>query len=240
MIESGTLLTVRGLNAGYGDVNVLNGIDLHVDPGEIVVVLGPNGAGKTTLMRAVAGVIPHTGEIALRGEPVLRARPDQILNRGVSLIPQGRGTFSELTVVDNLRVGAISRRDQAEVMTDMDRWFSVFPRLAERRGQIAGTLSGGEQQMLAIARAMMSRPSLLMCDEVSLGLAPRIVQELFETLREVNEELETGLLLVEQNAELAMDIASRVYILDVGSVASSGPVDQFKESDDIRRAYLGY
>ena len=234
------LLETRGLRAGYGSGEVLHEIDLAVDPGEIVVVLGANGAGKSTLMNAIAGVIPHVGELEVDGRLVSKVSPDQMLQLGVSLVPQGRGTFAAMSVEDNLRIGATTRTRRADVEEDMDRWYEVFPRLAERREQVAGTLSGGEQQMLAISRALMARPRLLMCDEVSLGLAPRIVQELFGTLREVNAQMGTALLLVEQNAELAMEIAARVYLLEVGSVAASGTAAAFAENDDIRRAYLGY
>jgi len=234
------LLDVSGLRAGYGAANVLHGIDLHVDPGETVVVLGANGAGKTTLLRAVAGLIPHTGTIAVEGRRVTRTRPDLMLARGIGLVPQGRGTLTDMTVRDNLRVGATTRTDRAEIAEDIDRWFTVFPPLGNRRAQVAGTLSGGEQQMLAIARAMMARPRLLLCDEVSLGLAPVVVQEVFRVLAELNATSGTALLLVEQNAELALDLASRVYLLEVGTVVSSGSSESFRSNDAIRRAYLGY
>ena len=234
------LLEVCGLRAGYGPVNVLQDVDLTVGTGEVVVVLGANGAGKTTLMRAVSGLIPHTGKLLVDGVVVRNPRPDQMLSRGVSLVPQGRGTLTALSVRDNLRVGATGLADRSQVDVEIDRWFTIFPRLAERHDQVAGTLSGGEQQMLAIARALMSRPRLLLCDEISLGLAPIIVTDLFDTLREVSAESETALLLVEQNAELALAIASRVYLLEVGSVAASGTAASFRESNDIRKAYLGY
>jgi len=234
------VLDIQGLRAGYGAANVLHGIDLTVDPGEIVVVLGANGAGKTTLMRAITGLIGHTGSIAVDGVAVGRIRPDIMLRHGIGLVPQGRGTLTNMTVRDNLLVGAVTRTAKAEVAADVERWCEVFPRLGRRMNQIAGTLSGGEQQMLAIARVMMSRPRLLLCDEVSLGLAPIVVQELFGVLRDLNKDSGTGLLLVEQNAELALDIAARVYLLEVGSVAAAGPVEEFRANDAIRRAYLGY
>lgn len=234
------LLEVKGLSAGYGAAAVLRDIDLAVRPGQVAVVLGANGAGKTTLMRALAGTLPHTGTISIDGVDVSNSRPDIMLRHGVSLIPQGRGTLTTMSVRDNLRVGAVSRKDRAGIAADLERWFEIFPRLAERSEQIAGTLSGGEQQMLAVARALMSRPRLLLCDEVSLGLAPLIVQGLFDRLRQVNEESGTALLLVEQNAELALDIASQVYLLEVGSVAASGTTESFRENNSIRQAYLGY
>jgi branched-chain amino acid transport system ATP-binding protein len=236
----GRLLEVTDLHAGYGAANVLHGIDLAVDPGEIVVVLGANGAGKTTLMRAITGLIPHTGTIAIDGQSVGRSRPDIMLRHGIGLVPQGRGTLTNMSVRDNLLVGATTRSSRTEVQADIDRWCEVFPVLANRINQVAGTLSGGEQQMLAIARVMMSRPRLLLCDEVSLGLAPIVVQEVFRVLREINAESGTGLLLVEQNAELALDIAARVYLLEVGTVAASGAAETFRANDAIRKAYLGY
>ena len=234
------LLQITGLTAGYGGATVLHGIDLTVSKGEVVVVLGANGAGKTTLMRAISGLIAHTGTILVDGHSVGRAKPDEMLRHGVGLVPQGRGTLTAMSVRDNLRVGASSRRDRGEVNADIDKWFTVFPQLANRRNQIAGTLSGGEQQMLAVARAMMARPRLLLCDEVSLGLAPVIVQEVFRVLAELHAQEETSLLLVEQNAELALDIASWVYLLEVGSVVASGRSETFRDNDAIRRAYLGY
>jgi branched-chain amino acid transport system ATP-binding protein len=234
-----SLLEVTGLTAGYGQARVLHGIDLTVDDGEVVVVLGANGAGKTTTMRALAGVIPHQGEIVFAGAALRGLRPEAVAGRGISLVPQGRGTFSHLTVLENLRVGAARRRDRAGIAADIDRWCEVFPRLRERSGQEAGTLSGGEQQMLAVARALMGRPRLLLCDEPSLGLAPRIVSELFQILAEINREQGTALLLVEQNAELAMGIADRVHLLEVGRVVAAGPVAEFREDESVRRAYLG-
>jgi branched-chain amino acid transport system ATP-binding protein len=239
-VTESTVLEVRDLRAGYGGATVLHGINLTVQDNEVVVVLGANGAGKTTLMRAISGLIGHTGDIRMGGSPAKSARPEQMLRRGVSLIPQGRGTLTALNVLDNLRIGAVARKNSREVNADIERWLDVFPRLGQRRDQIAGTLSGGEQQMLAIARAMMSRPKLLLCDEISLGLAPLIIAELFEVLKSVNAEQGIALLLVEQNAQLALQLASRVYLLEVGSVVSSGDSATFRDSDTIRRAYLGY
>ncbi|TWE07877.1 ABC transporter ATP-binding protein [Rudaeicoccus suwonensis] len=234
------LLEITGLSAGYGAANVLHDIDLSVQPGEAVVVLGANGAGKTTLLRAISGLIPHNGSIRVDATDVGRIRPDVMLRMGIAHVPQGRGTLTDMTIQDNLKVGAVSRKDARAVAQDIDQWYSVFPALGKRRRQIAGTLSGGEQQMLALARAMMARPRLLLCDEVSLGLAPLIVQGIFEVLTEVNATSGTALLLVEQNAELALAVASRVYLLEVGSVAAHGPSAEFRNNDAIRRAYLGY
>jgi branched-chain amino acid transport system ATP-binding protein len=234
------LLEADSIVAGYGGATVLHGLSVTIDPHEVVVVLGANGAGKSTLLATLSGQLPFTGSIRVNGETVSKVRPDVMLRKGVSLVPQGRGTLTALSVMDNLLVGASTRRDKAGIQQDLERWFSVFPRLDERKDQVAGTLSGGEQQMLAIARALMSRPELLLCDEVSLGLAPVIVQGLFKTLREINQESGTALLLVEQNAELALEIASRVYLLEVGEVTASGSAEQFRNDDSIRAAYLGY
>jgi branched-chain amino acid transport system ATP-binding protein len=234
------LLSVERLVAGYGQARVLHGIDLHVDEREVVVVLGANGAGKTTLMRAISGLLPSTGSIRVGDVEVGGRRPEKVVAAGVSLVPQGRGTFAALTVLENLRIGAAVRRDTAGVKLDIERWFDVFPVLHQRERQVAGTLSGGEQQMLAVARALMSRPKLLLCDEISLGLAPIVVADLFAVLGRINKESGTALLLVEQNADLALALASRVYLLEVGRVASSGAADEFRDNDAVRRAYLGY
>jgi branched-chain amino acid transport system ATP-binding protein len=234
-----SLLEVTDLCAGYGPVNVLTGISLTVEPREIVVMLGANGAGKTTTMRAISGMIPRTGQVLLDGVSIARSAPDAIVRAGVAQVPQGRGTFPELSVEDNLRTGAYIRRD-AEVARDLERWFEVFPRLRERRTQRAGSLSGGEQQMLAIARALMSRPRLLLCDEPSLGLAPLITQELFSVIAELNRDTGLAVLLVEQNANLAMRIASRVYLIETGRIVTSGSADELSADDSVRKAYLGF
>ena len=234
------LLDAENIVTGYGGATVLHGVSVTVDPHEVVVVLGANGAGKSTLLATLSGQLPFKGTLKIDGTVVSRPRPDVMLGRGVSLVPQGRGTLTALSVLDNLRLGAVSRKDKRGVEEDIARWFDTFPRLADRRAQVAGLLSGGEQQMLAIARALMSRPRLLMCDEVSLGLAPVIVQGLFATLHDINRESGTALLLVEQNAQLAMEIASRVYLLEVGEVSASGTAEAFRADDSIRAAYLGY
>ncbi len=230
----------RRLTAGYGGANVLHNVDLRVMPGEVVVVLGANGAGKTTLMRAIANLIPHSGELLVDGQTIGRSRPDEMLRRGVGLVPQGRGTLTTMSVRDNLRVGAVTRTDADGIRADIDRWCAVFPPIAARLNQTAGTMSGGEQQMLAVARAMMARPKVLMCDEISLGLAPLVVRQLFDVLRDLNRDDGVSLLLVEQNADLALEIAAQVYLLEVGEVVDSGPVERFRDSDAIRKAYLGY
>jgi branched-chain amino acid transport system ATP-binding protein len=236
-----TLLQVRGLKAGYGPLKVLEGIDLEVGEGEIVVMLGANGAGKTTTLRALSGVIPRTGTVEFAGADISKASPESIVRSGVAQVPQGRGTFPELSVDDNMHAGAYPRRDSsAAIKTDIGKWYDVFPRLADRRHQRAGSLSGGEQQMLAIARALMSRPTLLLCDEPSLGLAPLITQELFKVLERLNKEEGLAVLLVEQNANLAMHIASRVYLLETGRIVASGSAAELSADDSIRKAYLGF
>ena len=236
-----SLLELSAVRAGYGPVNVLQDLSLTVDQGEIVVILGANGAGKTTTMRAISGMIARSGTITFDGKVITRANPDAIVRAGIAQVPQGRGTFPELTVEDNLRVGAYIRHgSHGGIGDDLARWYDVFPRLHERRGQRAGSLSGGEQQMLAIARALMSRPKLLLCDEPSLGLAPLITQELFGVIARLNQEDGLSVLLVEQNANLAMEIASRVYLLETGSIVATGSADELSADDAIRKAYLGF
>lgn len=232
-----SVLEVRGLRAGYGPLEVLQGIDLEVNSGEIVVILGANGAGKTTTMRAISGMIPRKGSVRYQDHDITSTSAESIVKMGMAHVPQGRGTFADLTVEDNLRVGAYVRSD--DIDSDMHRWFGLFPRLEERRNQRAGSLSGGEQQMLAIARALMSRPQLLLCDEPSLGLAPIITQELFGVIRRLNEEEGLSVLLVEQNANLALSIAKRVYLLETGTVVASGSAEELSRNDSIRKAYLG-
>ncbi len=234
-----SLLEVTDLRAGYGALNVLHDLSLTVEAGEIVVILGANGAGKTTTMRAISGMIDRTGTVSFDGNVITRSAPDAIVRAGIAQVPQGRGTFPELSVEDNLRAGSYTRRD-GEVAADVDRWFGVFPRLRERRLQRAGSLSGGEQQMLAIARALMSRPRLLLCDEPSLGLAPLITQELFAVIERLNRDEGLSVLLVEQNANLAMRIASRVYLLETGRIVATGSAEALSADDSIRKAYLGF
>lgn len=234
-----SLLEVRGLRAGYGAVHVLHDIDLTVEPGEIVVILGANGAGKTTTIRSISGTIARHGTITFEGEDITTTAPERIVQMGVAQVPQGRGTFPELSVADNLRIGAYTRKDK-EVALDIDLWYETFPRLSERRHQRAGSLSGGEQQMLAIARALMSRPKLLLCDEPSLGLAPLITKELFNIVAGLNERWGIAVLLVEQNANLALHVAKRVYLLETGRIVASGDAEEIVSDDSIRKAYLGY
>ena len=233
------LLSVSDLHAGYGPVEVLRGVDLTVGEQEVVVVLGANGAGKTTTLRAISGTISRRGTVRFGERDIGKASPDSIVRAGLAQVPQGRGTFVDLSVEDNLRAGAYTRKD-GDVSADVERWYEVFPRLAERRSQKGGSLSGGEQQMLAVARALMSRPKLLLCDEPSLGLAPIIVQELFQILGRLNKEEGLAILLVEQNANLAMEIADRAYLLETGAIVASGDADTIRNDDSIRKAYLGY
>jgi branched-chain amino acid transport system ATP-binding protein len=233
-----TLLDVTGLRAGYGAVRVLLGIDFTVDAGEVVVILGANGAGKTTTLRAVSGMIAAEGRAVFDGRDIVGRRPDQIAQAGIGHVPQGRGTIVDLTVDDNLRVGAFRRRD-SDIGRDIEHWYEVFPRLGERKNQQAGSMSGGEQQMLAIARAMMGRPKLVLFDEPSLGLAPLITKELFRKLAELNREQGVSMLIVEQNAGLALEIAQRGYVLETGRIVVSGSADELENNDEVRRAYLG-
>jgi branched-chain amino acid transport system ATP-binding protein len=236
---NGPLLRVAGLRAGYGPIEVLHGVDVEVGEAEIAVILGANGAGKTTMMRAISGTIPRQGSVQMESHATERLSPDAIVRLGIALVPQGRGTFTDLSVDDNLRAGGYLRfKDSLE--EDVDRWYGVFPRLQDRRSQKAGSLSGGEQQMLAIARALMSRPKLLLCDEPSLGLAPIIVQEMFNILHRLNQENGMSILLVEQNANLAMKIAHRVYLLETGTIVASGDAEAMHADDSVRKAYLGY
>ena len=233
------LLEVAGVEGGYGPVQVLHGLDFTVDEGDVVVILGANGAGKTTTIRAVTGMIKARGSISFAGHSILGRRPEAITRLGVALVPQGRGTFTDLSVDENLRLGAYVRSD-SEIGSDIDRWYEIFPRLGERRSQAAGSMSGGEQQMLAIARALMSRPSLLVCDEPSLGLAPKITEELFDLLGRINREDGTTMLVVEQNANLALAIAEKGYVIETGRIVASGSADELRSDEAVRKAYLGY
>jgi len=235
---SDAMLEVSGLQGGYGQIQVLHGLDFRVDEGEVVVILGANGAGKTTTLRALSGMIETKGSISFNGEELVGKGAADIVRMGMAHVPQGRGTLPELSVEDNLRVGAYTRTDN-EVDDDMDRWYEVYPVLKERHNQRAGSLSGGEQQMLAVARALMSRPTLLLLDEPSLGLAPIIVQDLFERFKQINTDTGTTMLVVEQNAQLALGIAHRGYVLESGHISVSGAADDLINDDAIRKAYLG-
>lgn len=233
------LLALEDVSAAYGPVQVLHAISLEVAEGEVVVVLGANGAGKTTTIRSICGMVATKGAVRLGGDDIVGKRTADIARLGVAHVPQGRGTFSDLSVEDNLQLGAFTRRDR-DVRADVDRWYEVFPVLGERRAQAAGTLSGGEQQMLAVARALMGRPRLLLLDEPSLGLAPLIVQDLFRRLQSIKADLGTTMLIVEQNANLALAIADRAYVLEAGQIVLSGTAAELQQDDAVRRAYLGY
>ena len=234
-----SLLTLSGLKASYGPVEALHGIDLSVEEGEVTVVLGANGAGKTTTIRSICQMVSTSGVIEFEGKSLSGKSTTDIARMGVAHVPQGRGTFPDLSVEENLEVGAFRRKDR-NLQADYDFWFGIFPRLSERRNQLAGSLSGGEQQMLAVARAMMSRPTLLLLDEPSLGLAPIIVHDLFARLQTIKKEQGVTMLVVEQNANLAFGIADRAYVLEAGEIALSGTADELKNDDAVRRAYLGY
>ena len=234
-----SLLEVSDLEAGYGPVTVLRGISFSVDEGRIVTVLGPNGAGKTTTLRALSGMVRRSGRIHFDGKDVSGYSPEKMARKAVAHVPEGRGTFTGLTVEENLRVGAYPRRDKGAVAEDMKRCFGHFPRLEERRAQHAGSLSGGEQQMLAIARALMLRPRLMLLDEPSLGLAPKLTRELFKILERIAREDGVTLLLVEQNANLVLQFADDAHVLEAGRIVLSGSADEIRADEGIRRSYLG-
>ena len=234
------LLEVRGLTASYGATRVIHGIDLTVARGGITALLGANGAGKTTTLRAICGMVRTSGDVTLDGMQIAGKATEEVVRCGVAHVPDGRGTFLHLTVDENIRMGAYTRRDKAEVLADIERMFSFFPRLRERRSQLAGTLSGGEQQMLAVSRALMLRPKLLILDEPSFGLAPRVVQEIFRIFEEVNKREGTSILLVEQNAMLALKLADTAFLLETGRVVLAGPAEVIRQDDAVRRSYLGY
>jgi branched-chain amino acid transport system ATP-binding protein len=237
---SEVLLQVRGLHAQYGPTHVLLGIEFDVRAGGITPILGAIGAGKTTTLRAVCGMVKTQGEIVLAGERIEGKATESIVRMGVAHVPDGRGTFMNLTVEENLRLGAYTRRDKQQVQADYERMYEYFPRLRERRRQQAGTLSGGEQQMLAVSRALMLRPRLLLLDEPSFGLAPRIVQELFRIFAEIRQKEGTSMLLVEQNAALALKLADHAYLLETGRVVISGEAEAIRNDESVRRSYLGY
>jgi branched-chain amino acid transport system ATP-binding protein len=240
MAVESKILSVRGLKATYGQGHVLHGVDVDVAPGGVTSLLGANGAGKTTFLRAVCGLVKREGEITFLGERIDRLATEDVTRRGIAHVPDGRGTFGELTVEENLRLGAYTRKDKAVIREDIERMYGYFPRLGERRKQQAGTLSGGEQQMLAISRALMLRPKLLVLDEPSFGLAPLVTQEIFRIMRTINEEQKLAVLIVEQNAQLALDFADHACVLETGNIVASGSPDFLRGDEALRRAYLGY
>ncbi|MGA0796149.1 MAG: ABC transporter ATP-binding protein [Quisquiliibacterium sp.] len=237
MTES--MLSVRSLQVSYGGIQAVKGVDLEVRPGELVALIGANGAGKTTTLKAITGTQPSAqGEILYRGESIRGLGSHALVSRGLAMVPEGRGVFARMTIVENLLMGAYSRKDKDGIRLDEQRMFETFPRLKERATQLAGTLSGGEQQMLAMARALMSRPSLLLLDEPSMGLSPIMVDKIFEVIRSVSAQ-GTTILLVEQNAKLALQAANRGYVMDSGQITLEGPAAQLLNDPKVRAAYLG-
>jgi len=234
------LLEIRKLHAFYGRTQALFGLDIDLDAGSVTTILGANGAGKTTTLRALCRAVRTRGEIRIDGKAVHNLATESIVRMGVAQVPDGRGTFTQLSVEDNLRLGAYTRRDKADIRLDMERMYDRFPRLKERRLQQAGTLSGGEQQMLAIARALMLRPRLLLLDEPSFGVAPLMVAEIFDVLGRIHQEDRVSILLVEQDAALALEFADRAYLLETGRVVMSGDAKTVAASEAVRRSYLGY
>ncbi len=239
MQQQSSLLEIRALQVAYGGIQALKGIDLDIAPGELVALIGSNGAGKTTTLKALAGLLhPTAGKVRYAGKSLLACAAHQRVRDGLALVPEGRGVFARLTVEENLQMGAYTRRDAAQIDADLEHKYALFPRLAERRTQLAGTLSGGEQQMVAMARALMSCPKLLMLDEPSMGLAPMMVAKIFETIRDISAQ-GVSILLVEQNAKLALEVAQRGYVLESGLVTLSGASSELLGSDAVQRAYLG-
>ena len=233
------MLEISNLHTYYGNILALNGISLSIERGEIVTLIGANGAGKTTTLRTITGLLkPEQGRIMLDGEDITRLKAHEIVYKGVAMVPEGRGVFARLTVDENLDLGAYSRADRQNFTADLERVFALFPRLKERRRQVAGTLSGGEQQMLAIGRALMARPRLLLLDEPSMGLAPILVESIFQTVKAINQE-GTTILLVEQNALMALSIANRGYVLQTGQIVLNDAAASLKKDEMVRRAYLG-
>jgi branched-chain amino acid transport system ATP-binding protein len=236
---AGPLLELEGISVFYGSIQALKGVSLEVWQGEIVTLIGANGAGKTTTLRSINGILhPRSGSIRFRGDDITRESAHHVVARGISQSPEGRRLFPRMSVLENLEMGAYQRSDRSELQQDVERVFTLFPRLAERRTQRAGTMSGGEQQMCAIGRALMARPTLLMLDEPSMGLAPIFVERIFETIVEVNKQ-GTTILLVEQNALMALDVASRGYVLETGRVALADDARALRENEQVRKAYLG-
>ena len=234
------LLEVEGLEAFYGPIRALHGIDFSLDEGGIIAILGANGAGKTTTLRALCGTIKIAGTIRFDGAAINGKATEDIVRLGIAHVPDGRGTFVKLTVEENLRLGAYVRKPRAAVAADFERIYEYFPVLSERRTQQAGTLSGGEQQMLAVARALMLRPRMMLLDEPSFGLAPLITEEIFRIMRSINKEDGVSMVLVEQNASMALELADHAYLLETGNVVMSGPADVIQSDENIRRSYLGY
>ena len=236
---SQTLLKVQGLKVAYGGIQAVKGVDFEVREGELVTLIGSNGAGKTTTMKAITGLLPlNGGDIEYLGRSIRGRGPWDLVKQGLAMVPEGRGVFTRMSIAENLQMGAHVRRDKAGIVQDIDRMFTIFPRLKERRDQLAGTMSGGEQQMLAMARALMSRPKVLLMDEPSMGLSPIMVDKIFEVVREVHGQ-GTTILLVEQNASRALEIADRGYVMESGTITMSGQAREMLDDPKVRAAYLG-
>ena len=234
------MLSLVDINSYYGNIRALKGVSLEVKEGEIITLIGANGAGKTTTLMSISGIVPpRNGDVRFMGESIARVSPDKIVSMGISQVPEGRRIFPYLTVLENLDMGAFLRNDKDGVNADLDYVFGLFPILAERRNQAGGTLSGGEQQMLAISRALMARPRLLLLDEPSLGLAPLIVKQIFEIIKKINSENNTTIFLVEQNANLALKVAHRGYVMENGRITLSDAADRLLTNEDVKKAYLG-
>ncbi len=234
------MLRLTGVEACYGKISALHGVDIEIRAGEIVTLIGANGAGKSTMLMAISGLVPpKQGRIEFLGQPIHQLSPNKIVELGISQVPEGRRIFSQLTVLDNLELGAFLRRDRQGIKDDLDYVFSLFPILAARRQQDGGTLSGGEQQMLAISRALMARPKLLLLDEPSLGLAPIVIRQIFAIIRKINQEHKTTVFLVEQNANLALKVAGRGYVLENGRIAMTDSAHNLLQNEGVRQAYLG-
>ena len=233
------LLSVRDLRVAYGGIQAVKGVSFDVMPGELVCLIGSNGAGKTTTMKAVTRLLPYTGEVLYQGQPLSHLGPWDLVGQGLAMVPEGRGVFARMTVLENLQMGAYQRDDAADIATDIERMYGLFPRLKERRSQLAGTLSGGEQQMLAMGRALMGRPRMLLLDEPSMGLSPLMVDRIFEVIQQVAAEGVT-LLLVEQNASRALKLAQRGYVMESGQITLSGPASELLDDPKVQAAYLGH
>ncbi|HID70209.1 MAG TPA: ABC transporter ATP-binding protein [Desulfobacterales bacterium] len=234
------MLELRNVNAAYGNIQVLHNIDLTINSGEIITLIGANGAGKSTTLMAISGIVPvRSGKIMFEGEPIHKLSPEKLVAKGICQVPEGRHIFPELTVMENLDMGAFLRNDTNGIKEDLDYVFSLFPILADRRSQDGGTLSGGEQQMLAMSRALMARPKLLLLDEPSMGLAPLVIKQIFEIVRKINKEQNTTIFLVEQNANQALHIADRGYVIENGNIIISDSAENLLQNQDIQKAYLG-
>jgi len=233
------LLEVKDVHAYYGNIHALKGVSLSVEEGEIVSLIGGNGAGKTTILRTISGLMePRTGQVTLSDEDLSDYKAHELAGKGVAMVPEGRGVFSKMTVLENLEMGSFHRSDKEGIHEDLDKVYTLFPRLKERRTQVAGTLSGGEQQMLATGRALMSRPSLILMDEPSMGLAPVLVEAIFDTIVRINEE-GTTVLLVEQNAQIALQVANRGYVIQTGEIVLHDTADNLRQNEMVQKAYLG-